>query len=741
MKLAPKLTLLFILIAVLPLAVVGMATYESSRETIMRQTTNHLLAISTLKEAEFNRWLEDNREDLELLAARPYFKDAFAPVMEEHDVANPTHTKEHAQIIADHLIPFVASTRFLEVFVLRPRDGLILISTDPRQEGKFRESAAFFLEGAKATFVQNVTYSQSLEQVVMIIATPIRGRQGNLVAVLAGRLDLEELTRIMGQGRGLSETEDTYLVNRFNFFVTEPRFGKNFALKRAVQTEGVNAALRGTNGVMVYRDYRGVPVIGAFKWMPERELALITELDQNEAFDPIVRMGWVVFGIALAAAAATALAAFFFARTLTRPLRKLVAGSEEIGRGNLELQVGTSTRDELGALSRAFDRMTAELKTTVVSRDELAKEKAFSDTVINSLPGAFYLIEPDGRLVRWNRNLELVSGYSAEEVVGMSLLDFFSREERQLVRERIHQVFIEGESSVEANLQARNGQGIPFYLTGLRVRIGPRDLLAGVGIDISARRQAEEELLRLNEDLLRSNRELEQFAYVASHDLQEPLRVVSSYTQLLAERYEGRLDDDADDFIRYAVDGANRMQRLIQDLLTYSRVTTRGKPPELVEAREALDDALANLQGVIEDTGAKISTGELPCVLADRAQLVQLFQNLVGNALKFHKPGEAPQVDVRANSAKAAPQEARTGGEPSRKWWAFSVSDRGIGIDPKYFERVFEIFQRLHSGDQYPGTGIGLALCKRIVERHGGTIRVESEPGHGTTFTFTLAGT
>lgn len=741
MKLAPKLTLLFLTIAFVPLAAVGVATYGISRETIMRQTTNHLRAVNLLKEAELKRWLVDNQNDLERLAARPYFMDSFAAVMERHDHADPTHGKDHQQIVADHLAPYLARSSFVEVFILRPTDGLILISTDPAQEGKFRESEFYFVEGGKATCIENVTYSQSLEQAVMTMATPVRDRQGNLLAVLAGRLDLEELTRIMEQGRGLSETEDTYLVNRFNFFVTEPRFGKNFALKRAVQTEGVNAALRGADEVLLYRDYRGVPVIGALKWMPERELALITELDQSEAFEPMVRMGWVVFGIALAAAGAIALAAFFFARTLTRPLRKLVAGSEEIGRGNLELQVGTSARDEIGSLSRAFDRMTGQLKTTTVSRDELARERDFSDAVINSLPGVFYLIDREGRLVRWNRNLELVAACSAEEVAGMSLLEFFPGEERQLVRERIQLAFIEGESALEASLQAKNGQRLPFYLTGLRVRIGPRELLAGVGIDISARRQAEEDLLRLNKELLRSNRELEQFAYVASHDLQEPLRVVSSYTQLLAERYEGKLDEDADDFIGYAVDGANRMQRLIQDLLTYSRVTTRGKPPELFEAREALEDALANLQGVIEDTGAKISIGELPRVLADRAQLVQLFQNLVGNALKFHKPGEPPVVDLHANSGKAAPPEVWTGGEPSRKWWTFSVSDRGIGIDPKYFGRVFEIFQRLHSSDEYPGTGIGLALCKRIVERHGGTIRVESEPGKGATFTFTLAGT
>ena len=227
----------------------------------------------------------------------------------------------------------------------------------------------------------------------------------------------------------------------------------------------------------------------------------------------------------------------------------------------------------------------------------------------------------------------------------------------------------------------------------------------------------------LNQELKRSNEELEQFAYVASHDLQEPLRMVSSYTQLLADRYRDQLDEKARKFIHYAVDGAIRMQRLINDLLSYSRVTTRGGNMKNTDSHAALGIALSNLQKSIEESGALVSNGDLPRVRADESQLAQLFQNLIGNAVKFH--GETlPRVHVEA--------------EPDNRFWRFSVRDNGIGIDPQHRDRIFIIFQRLHSREQYEGTGIGLALCKRIVERHGGRIWIESTPGEGTTFYFTL---
>ncbi len=230
-------------------------------------------------------------------------------------------------------------------------------------------------------------------------------------------------------------------------------------------------------------------------------------------------------------------------------------------------------------------------------------------------------------------------------------------------------------------------------------------------------------LRQATRELRRSNAELEQFAYVASHDLQEPLRMVTSYLQLLERRYKANLDEDASDFIAYAVDGAARMQTLIQDLLTYSRVGTRGASFEPTDCQAVLDQVLQNLEVAIAESDTQIDSGPLPNLSADASQLAQLLQNLVGNAIKF-RGDSPPRVQVAATQ--------RDGD------WMFSVQDNGIGIDPQYSERIFQVFQRLHGIGQYPGTGIGLAVCKKIVERHHGTIWVESQPDAGATFFFTI---
>jgi len=246
----------------------------------------------------------------------------------------------------------------------------------------------------------------------------------------------------------------------------------------------------------------------------------------------------------------------------------------------------------------------------------------------------------------------------------------------------------------------------------------------GVGTDITERKRAQGVLRAAYDELARSNAELQQFAYVASHDLQEPLRMIGSYTQLLERRYADKLDRDAREFMGFIVDGATRMKQLIEDLLAYSRVGTRGKELRPVQAQAVLDKALANLRASLEQSAATVTHDPLPEVSADDTQLAQLLQNLIANAIKFRKKDEAPRIHVGAEDA---------GDE-----WRFSVADNGIGIEPQYFDRIFMVFQRLHTQDEYPGTGIGLAICRKVAERHRGRIWVESAYGKGSTFRFTL---
>ncbi len=261
------------------------------------------------------------------------------------------------------------------------------------------------------------------------------------------------------------------------------------------------------------------------------------------------------------------------------------------------------------------------------------------------------------------------------------------------------------------------GRGV-YDESGTPVRV------LGVNIDITARKEAELELARYAESLRRSNEELQRFAYVASHDLQEPLRSVVSFSQLLERRYKGKLGEDADDYISFIVEGGKRMQNLIQDILQFSRLETRAGPLEPTDAAEAVADALRHLREQLREANGAVEVGDLPTVLADRPQLEQVFANLIGNAIKYRRP------DV--------PLEVRVSARRENGWWEFAVADNGIGIDPEYFDRIFVIFQRLHTKDAYPGTGIGLALVRKIVGRHGGAVRVESVPGAGSTFFFTL---
>jgi PAS domain S-box-containing protein len=414
MKLAPKLAILFLLLSILPTAIVGYLAYENGQQTIIKKTIDYIVSVNILKTNELKRWIKNNEEDIEELVQRPLVRQ-YASVMLKHDTPDHAYLKAKVSLVEDHLKPRLKYGGFFELFLMCPRHGLISASTDKKQEGKYRNTSPYYIEGKSRTYTYGVYYSTALEQPAMTISTPIKGRQGNLMGILAGRLDLGELSKIISLPSGESKTEDTYLVNTFNFFVTEPRIGQGYALKKAVRTEGVEAGLSGRDGTGFYKDCRGVHVIGAYKWLPDYKMCIVTEIDQAEAFAPIVRLAWVITGIASAISIVAGLLGLFFARTITHPVKQLAAGAEEIGGGNLEHRVGTASKDEIGGLSRAFDRMVESLKATMVSRNELAlSEERFRIGAASASDLIWDWDISSGRL-DWFGNIDGILGYQPGE--------------------------------------------------------------------------------------------------------------------------------------------------------------------------------------------------------------------------------------------------------------------------------------------------------------------------------------
>ena len=334
---------------------------------------------------------------------------------------------------------------------------------------------------------------------------------------------------------------------------------------------------------------------------------------------------------------------------------------------------------------------------------------------------AMFTLDPQGIITSWNAGVEQLLGYSEKEWIGQHASMIFTPEEKAVeVCESEMQIAKERGFATDIRWH-RHKSGTEFFANGsmnaLLDEQGEHIGYAKIMSDETARKQ-------LQDSLTESNTALEQFAYVASHDLQEPLRTMSAYAQLLANRYEGKLDADADKFLKVIVSAAVRMGSLIQDLLVYARLTTENERPSSVALDEDLEAALTHLDQAIKDSGASVTHDPMPTLSVDRGQMVRLFQNLIGNAVKYRKPGQSSNVHISAEQRGAE--------------WVISIRDNGIGFDPKYASTIFAPFKRLHTAEEYPGTGVGLAICRRIVQAQGGRIWAESVPGEGTTFFFTL---
>ncbi|MGQ3413815.1 PAS domain-containing sensor histidine kinase [Natrinema sp. LN54] len=392
------------------------------------------------------------------------------------------------------------------------------------------------------------------------------------------------------------------------------------------------------------------------------------------------------------------------------------AGNQIPVEGTFATLQASDEREEIGVVRDITERKEREQALQARER-RLKRYKDYTTDILNALDDLFYLLDESGDLQRWNKSLSDVTRFSDAEIESMYAPEFFAEDEQESIATAIQEGFNTGHTQVEAKVRTKDGDHIPYEF-GASTLEDPdgNTVLAGIGRDITDRRQYERKLEE-------SNERLEQFAYAASHDLQEPLRMITSYLQLLESRYANDLDEDAREFIEFAVDGADRMRNMIDGLLEYSRVETQGDPFESVNLDTVLEHVCDNLAVKIEETNAEITAESLPQIEGDRSQLEALFQNLLSNAIEY-SGDEPPEVEISADR--------------KRSNWMISVRDEGIGIDPDDQDRIFKVFQRLHSHEEHAGTGIGLSLCQRIIERHGGEIWVDSEPGDGTTFSFTL---
>jgi PAS domain S-box-containing protein len=381
----------------------------------------------------------------------------------------------------------------------------------------------------------------------------------------------------------------------------------------------------------------------------------------------------------------------------------------------------TALRDPGGTL-RGFSEFSHDLSE---SKESEARYRG----LLEAAPDAMVVVNQSGQIVLLNVRAEKQFGYHRDELVGQKVTNiipegFAERLIADGTRSAADALAQQIGMGIELSGRRKDGSEFPIELMLSPLQSAEGVLVTAAIRDISVRKKSELYLVKTVGELKRSNEELQQFAYVASHDLQEPLRMVASYTQLLGKRYKGRLDSDADEFIAFATDGCNRMQRLIEDLLAYSRAGANAKILREISCEDALKDALTNLRATIEQSHAVVTHDALPSVMTDGVQLAQVFQNLIGNAVKY-RSSATPLVHISAT-------------QHANKECIFSVKDNGVGIDSRYFEKIFILFQRLHGRDEFEGTGIGLAVCKKLVERLGGRIWVESQLGRGSTFYFVL---
>jgi two-component system sensor kinase FixL len=425
---------------------------------------------------------------------------------------------------------------------------------------------------------------------------------------------------------------------------------------------------------------------------------------------------------------------------ISRPILHLARITREISKkSDYSMRAEKLGSDEIGVLYDEFNKMLDQIEARKIERDRaeeaLRKSEKKYRSYIDNAPNGIFVLSGEGKFIECNDVICRYAGYSQSEMSEFSPTDLLSPKEKEAGMRHLERLFREGKSSGEVLIQRKDGTDVWFYVDVVRVS---QDKFFGFASDVTRLKQTQEKLEILAARLKRSNNELQDFASVASHDLQEPLRKVRAFGDRLKTVCADSISEKGLDYLVRMQNAANRMQTLINDLLTFSRVTTKAQPHRLVKLNQVTEEVLSDLEVRIEDLNAIVKVDPLPTVVADPLQMRQLIQNLIGNALKFHKPDERPVVEMYATPSDKEDEFDGTYDMPATGFCQIVIKDNGIGFEQKYADRIFAVFQRLQGRSEYEGTGVGLAVCRKIVERHGGNIIARSKPGQGAKFIITL---
>ena len=611
----------------------------------------------------------------------------------------------------------------------------------------FQGNASWWQQAKKeGVFIEDINRDEGAGTYCLAIALRINDQNGDFAGIIKAVVPIISITRKARLGIKLYETTKVELFSRKGLrlfdsgagHLFEDASGQPFFNRMKGQSGCFRDATASPIQMIAYAGSEGNESFRGMGWI------LAIEHDEAEVLAKSHMLRKRILYITAMVVLMTLSLAWLISKSIVAPILQLRDASQAVSAGDLKRQVSVDGRDEAAQLAQTFNRMTTVLNVTYmqlrqkVASSELAQvllkeneHRLFQ--FLDAMPVGVFIIDHTGTPYFANQAAQAILGKGITAEAGPDQLaevyqfcvagshEPYPKEKMPLIQA------LTGESATADDVEIhRPDRTIPIMMWASPVFNARGEVLYATAAfsDMSDQKEAENKLKATAWELQRSNAELEQFAYIASHDLQEPLRKVGSYMELVADRYREKLDQDGCEFIDYAVDGARRMKIMINDLLVYSRVGTKGRPFAPTETMKVMHDVLDDLELTIQDNDARITFDTLPVVTADESQMQQLFRNLIGNAVKY-RGQDLPRIHVAAQRQKQA--------------WRFSVQDNGIGIEARFYERIFQIFQRLHGPGRYNGTGIGLAVCKKIVERHGGSIEVASTPGQGSTFYFTIS--